>query len=148
MRHSDKHTYNIRIEKQMKHWRQTLAIYVYNHFNICNIQSTFATSVRTTYNIPLKHLKHLKCTLATCIISRCCLLRYQHRRRGRRVYVSRPGASPYIGGAYRRHRTGRVRSTGRSNGRDGRGGLLGWSASTEKRCPDRADTLHAAFPIY
>ena len=60
----------------MKHWEQTLATYV---STIATSRSTFATSVRNSRNIPLKHLKHFKCTLATCIMSWCGLLRRQHR---------------------------------------------------------------------
>jgi len=39
-------------------------------------RSTFATSIYNTCNVPLKHLKHLKYTLATCafsVASACCL---------------------------------------------------------------------------
>jgi hypothetical protein len=35
----------------MKHWEQKLAMYVYNHCNICNIPIYF-------YNIHMKHLQH------------------------------------------------------------------------------------------
>jgi hypothetical protein len=48
MQHPAKHACNIRLKKQMKHWKQKLATYVYNHFNIpiyfCNIH--------------IKHLQH------------------------------------------------------------------------------------------
>ena len=47
----DKHTYNIRLKKQMKHLEQTLATYVYNHCNICNVLIYFC-------NIYMKHLQH------------------------------------------------------------------------------------------
>ena len=51
MQHLDKHTYNIRLKKQIKHWEQTFATYVYNHCNICNILIYF-------YNIHTKRLQH------------------------------------------------------------------------------------------
>ena len=61
----------------MKHWRQTLATYVYNH---CNIQIYF-------YSIYIKHLQYisktsetfLKCELTIYIVSRCGHLRRLHR---------------------------------------------------------------------
>ena len=46
----------------MKHWEQTVATYVYNHCNICNIPIYFC-------NIRMKHLKHTyetSKTLETC----------------------------------------------------------------------------------
>jgi hypothetical protein len=39
----------------------------------------FVTSVWNTHNVLPKHLKHLKCTLAICIVSWCGLLRHLHR---------------------------------------------------------------------
>jgi hypothetical protein len=48
MQHIDKHIYNIRPKTQIKHWYQSFATYIYNHYNIpiyfCNIH--------------LKHLQH------------------------------------------------------------------------------------------
>jgi hypothetical protein len=55
----------MRLKKQMKHCEQTLAIYVHNHCNICNIPIYFCNIRINTYNIPLKHLKHLQHTLLT-----------------------------------------------------------------------------------
>jgi hypothetical protein len=78
MQHSDKHTCNIRLKKQTKHGH-ILTTYVYNHRNICNIPIYFCNIRMKTCNVPLKHLTHLKCTLETCIVSRCCLLGYLHR---------------------------------------------------------------------
>jgi hypothetical protein len=52
MQHPDKHTYNIKL-KQMKHWEQTLATYLWN---TCNISIYF-------YNIHIKHLQHITETL-------------------------------------------------------------------------------------
>ena len=51
MQHPNKHTCNIRLEKLMKHWKEKLATYVYNHCNICNIQIYFC-------NIHLKQLQY------------------------------------------------------------------------------------------
>jgi hypothetical protein len=48
---SDKHFCNIYPKKQMKHWEQKVATYVYNHCNICNIPIYF-------YNIHMKHFQH------------------------------------------------------------------------------------------
>jgi hypothetical protein len=59
MQHQNKHTCNILLKKQMKHLEQTFATYITS-------RSTSATSIRNTYNIPLKHVKHFKHTLATC----------------------------------------------------------------------------------
>jgi hypothetical protein len=42
----------------MKHWEHTLATYVYNHCNICNILIYFC-------NIHMKHLKHISETTKT-----------------------------------------------------------------------------------
>jgi hypothetical protein len=64
----------------MKHWGHTLATYVYNHCNICNIPIYFCNNrMKHLQHIPLKHLKHLKCALETCIVSQCGLLRCLHR---------------------------------------------------------------------
>jgi hypothetical protein len=46
---SNKHTYNIRLKKHMKHLKRTLATYMYNHCNMCNITIYFC-------NIHMKHL--------------------------------------------------------------------------------------------
>jgi hypothetical protein len=51
MQYRDKHNYNIRLEKHIKHWEYKLTTYVYNHFNICKIPIYF-------YNIHMKHLQH------------------------------------------------------------------------------------------
>jgi hypothetical protein len=51
IQHPDKHSCNIRLKKQMKHWEQTFEMYVYNHCNICNILIYFC-------NIRMKHLKY------------------------------------------------------------------------------------------
>jgi hypothetical protein len=77
----------------MKHWRQNPATYMYNHCNICNIMIYFYNIRINACNISLKHLKHLKCELATFIISQCSPLRRLHRgvvavcssRRGQRL---------------------------------------------------------------
>ena len=58
MQHSDKHTCNIRLKKQVKHWEQTFATYVYNHCNIYNIPIYFC-------NIRMKQLKHTSKTTET-----------------------------------------------------------------------------------
>jgi hypothetical protein len=89
VQHSDKHTCNIRLEKQLKHWEQKLATYVYIHCNICNILIyfyCFTISTRNTCNIQMKHLKHLKDSFATCISSAQCHLVVwtNHRARRRR----------------------------------------------------------------
>jgi hypothetical protein len=44
----------------MKHWEQTLATYVYNHCNICNISIYFCNTHIKHLQHTLKHLKHLK----------------------------------------------------------------------------------------
>ena len=51
MQHPNKHTFNVRLKKEMKHWKQKLTIYVYNHSNICNIPIYFC-------NIHMKQLQH------------------------------------------------------------------------------------------
>jgi hypothetical protein len=53
-------TYNIR-----QKYPKTLEIHCKN---ICTSRSTFATSRWNTCNIRMKHLKHLKHTLATCML--------------------------------------------------------------------------------
>jgi hypothetical protein len=55
---SDKHTCNIRLEKQLKHWKQKLATYVYKHCDICNIPIYFC-------NFHMKHLQRLDETSET-----------------------------------------------------------------------------------
>jgi hypothetical protein len=49
---------NICLENEMKHLEHKLKTYVYSHCNMCNIRIYFC-------NIEMKHLKHLKHTLAT-----------------------------------------------------------------------------------
>ena len=51
MQHPDKHTCNLRLKQQMKHFEQTLTTYVYSHCNMCNILIYFC-------NILMKHLQH------------------------------------------------------------------------------------------
>jgi hypothetical protein len=67
MQHSNKHTCNIHTseKKQMKHWEQELATYVYNH---CNITIYFC-------NIRMKYLQHTSETFKTLSAetSPCCL---------------------------------------------------------------------------
>jgi hypothetical protein len=87
MQHPNKHTCNIRLEKQLKH-----SEYQYTCTTIATYAtswSTFATSTWNTCNIQMKHLKHLKHTLATCVFSAQCHLaawmnRGARRRRGGR----------------------------------------------------------------
>jgi hypothetical protein len=67
MQHSNKHTCNIRLKRQMKHLERTLATYVYNHCNICNISVSFC-------NIHMKHLQHTSETSETY----SCNMRFQH----------------------------------------------------------------------
>jgi hypothetical protein len=55
MHHLNKHTCNVLLEKQMKHFEQTLATYVYCH---CNIPIYFC-------NIHMKHLQYTSETLET-----------------------------------------------------------------------------------
>jgi hypothetical protein len=43
MQHSNKHTCNIRLEKQLKYWEQKLTTYLYNHCNIWNIARRVST---------------------------------------------------------------------------------------------------------
>jgi hypothetical protein len=75
---SRQNTCNIRLE-QMKHLEHTLEIYVYSHYNICNIRIYFC-------NIDIQHLQHTSetyetletyyCKFATCafsVASACCL---------------------------------------------------------------------------
>ena len=64
MQHSDKHTCDIRLKKQMTHWGRTLATYVYNHCNMCNIPIYFC-------NIRMKHLKHISKTSETFEMYTC-----------------------------------------------------------------------------
>jgi hypothetical protein len=51
--------------KHTKHLEYTLATYVYNHCNIWNILIYFCNIHINTCNIPIKHLKYSKHTLAT-----------------------------------------------------------------------------------
>ena len=48
----------------MKHWEQMFAIYVYNHWNICNIRVYFC-------NIHMKHLQRSSETSATLKTDAC-----------------------------------------------------------------------------
>ena len=48
----------------MKHLERTLATYVYNHYNMCNISIYF-------YNIHMKHLQHTSETLETYVCNMC-----------------------------------------------------------------------------
>jgi hypothetical protein len=75
----------------LQHPDKTLTTFVYNRWNIWNIQlkrtcttittcatfrSTFATSIYNTSNIPRKHLKYFKHTIASCAFIAayaCCL---------------------------------------------------------------------------
>jgi hypothetical protein len=68
MHHSDKHTCNIHLKKQMKHWEQAFAAYVYNHCNIYNISIYF-------YNIHTKPLQHTSKTYET-IETYACNMRF------------------------------------------------------------------------
>jgi hypothetical protein len=100
-----KHTCNIPLKKQMKHWRHTLATYVYNHCNICNIPIYFC-------NIRVKQLKHTSKASETFQIYTCNMHhilvrspppsalghRSRSRRRSRRASAPRPNASPCAGG--------------------------------------------------
>jgi hypothetical protein len=54
----DKHPCNVHLKKQMKHWQQMFATYIYNHCDICNITIYFC-------NIYMKHLQHTSKTSAT-----------------------------------------------------------------------------------
>jgi hypothetical protein len=58
MQHPIEHTCNICLKKQMKHLKQTLATYVYNHCNICNISIYLC-------NIHMKHMQHTSETSET-----------------------------------------------------------------------------------
>jgi hypothetical protein len=64
----------------MKHWRQTLATYVYNHCNICNISIYFCNICNILIyfcNIHMKHLQHTPKTAETFEIYTCnmhCIL--------------------------------------------------------------------------
>jgi hypothetical protein len=60
----------MRLEKQLKHWKQKLATYVYNQCNICNIPIYFC-------NIRMKHLQHLDETSETHE-TYFCNMRFQH----------------------------------------------------------------------
>jgi hypothetical protein len=64
MKHPNKYTCNIRLKKQMKHLEQTLATYVYNHCNMCNIPFYF-------FNIHMKYLQHTSETSETLEIYAC-----------------------------------------------------------------------------
>jgi hypothetical protein len=57
--------YNIHL-KHMKYLEHTLELYVYNHYNMCNIPIYFCNIDIQDLQIPLKHLKYLKHTLVTC----------------------------------------------------------------------------------
>ena len=69
----------------MKHWEQRFATYVHTPITTyATSRSTFTTSIQNTCNIPLKHLKHLKYTLATCVSAQIYLQlgRFEAHRRG------------------------------------------------------------------
>jgi hypothetical protein len=53
-------------------FRNTPETYMYSHYNMCNSQSTFATSIYNTCNIHLKHLKHTIITYTFSVASACC----------------------------------------------------------------------------
>jgi hypothetical protein len=102
----------------MKHWRQMLAIKMYNHCNICNIPIY-------TCNIRMKHMQHTSKTSKTFKISACSMhsipmrsppssasRRSRNRRRGQRVSTLGPDASPCASGVRRHRRAGRAREVG------------------------------------
>jgi hypothetical protein len=121
-----------------------------------------------TCNIPLKHLKHLKCTLETFIVSRCGLLRclhqgaalYQEARlegsrararcfslRWRRSKSIRTGAQSRRQGQLGERRSRSSEAGARSNGRDGRKRSVGLVRMPKKRSPDGTDAMNKAFRI-
>jgi hypothetical protein len=137
----------------LQHLDVTFATYVWNRWNIRNIHlkytciaiatyatswSTFATSTWGTCNVPLKHQKHLKDTLATCNVFRCGILwclQWGATAEGRSArlegFHARPYSSPYTGGACRCRRAwARARWLWRPAGRRG-SGLHAWV----RRCP-------------
>jgi hypothetical protein len=65
MQHPNKLARYIRLEKQMKNWERNLTTYMTTITTYAASRSTFATFIWNACNIPLKHLKHLKQTLAT-----------------------------------------------------------------------------------
>jgi hypothetical protein len=59
LQHLDKNTCNIHLE-QIKYLEHTLEIYVYRHYNMCNIPIYFC-------NIDIQHLQHNSETLETLL---------------------------------------------------------------------------------
>jgi hypothetical protein len=69
MQHLDKRTSNIRLKKQIKHWEQKLAAYMYNHCDICNILIYFCNM----------HMKYLQRTSekSETLETDACNMRFQ-----------------------------------------------------------------------
>jgi hypothetical protein len=63
----------------MKYLEHTLELYVYNHYNMCNIPIYFCNIDIQYLQIPLKLLKYLKYTLATYNFHPSSFRTMQHR---------------------------------------------------------------------
>jgi hypothetical protein len=61
--HPNKNTSNVRLKKQMKHLKQTLATYMFSHCNICDIPIYFCN----IYTKPLQHISEISTTTETYI---------------------------------------------------------------------------------
>jgi hypothetical protein len=109
MQHLNKHTCNVHLKKKMKHLERTLATYVYNIATRATSRSILATSICNTYNKPLKHLKQLKHTFATCAFNTTSPL--LGRMEARQCVVFTEGSGPAAAGGY----TSLKGSTGRTS---------------------------------
>jgi hypothetical protein len=92
VQHSDKHTCNIRLEKQLKRWEQNLQQTCTTIATYATSQSTFETSIWSTCNIQMKHLKHSKYTFCNMrfqhSVSLCCLEESQSSTSPRRMELA------------------------------------------------------------
>jgi hypothetical protein len=93
---------------------------------------TFATFIRNSCNIPLKHLKHLKHTITTCDVSQCGLLR-RLQQSGAAVAGGEAGGLPCQGPTLLLEPTALVGVVGREHARVGLGGQL----TAEEAVPTR-----------
>ena len=75
----------IRLKRQMEHLERTLATYVYNHCNMCNIMIYFC-------NIQMKHLQHIS-EISETIEIYSCNMRFQ---RNISLLLGRMEARPYV----------------------------------------------------
>jgi hypothetical protein len=73
MQDLNKHTCNIRMRKQMKHWNRIMQHTCTTIATYAASWSTFATSISSNCNKPIKHLKHRLVTCSFSTTSPYCL---------------------------------------------------------------------------